>query len=273
MRNAWGFVLCLALAVPAAAFAQSRSAKIDAIAAIAPRPAATCTMSTPIACGQTINDMLDSTDCQLPDGTAVNYYTFSGSNKETITATLTSSDFAPVISLIDPNGSTKNSNLAPSPGTAEIQFTLDSTGTWTLSANNNSSTFQTGNYTINLSCGTSAPGCIPNDTTLCVADGRYSVTATFDAGGGNSGAAHAVALTSDTGYLWFFSDTNVEAVVKVLDGCGLNSRWWVFAGGLTNVAVTLTVTDTKTNTVKTYHNPAGTPFQPIQDTSAFATCP
>ena len=61
-------------------------------------------------------------------------------------------------------------------------------------------------------------------------------------------------------------------MVKTLDGCGLNSKWWVFAGGLTNVAVTLKVTDTKTATVKTYHNPPSTTFLPIQDTSAFATC-
>jgi len=273
MRNAWVSVLCLSLAVPAAALAQARSAKTNAIEAIAPRPAATCNTFTSIDCGQTLNGSLDSTDCKLNDGTAVDYYIFEGTNKEAITATLTSSAFAPIISLLDPNGHTKTANFAPSPGTAQIQFSLDSTGTWTLSANNNATSFQSGPYTISLTCGTSAPGCLPNDTTLCVAGGRFSVQATFDAGGGNAGNAHAVALTTDTGYLWFFSDTNVEVVVKVLDGCSLNSQWWVFAGGLTNVAVTLTVTDTKTGTVKTYHNPASTTFQPIQDTSAFATCP
>jgi hypothetical protein len=273
MRNAWVLVLCLALALPAAAFAQATSPKAAAIEAVAPRPAATCSVSTPITCGQTISDMLDPTDCKLDDGTAVNYYTFSGTNSEAITATLTSPDFAPVISLLDPLGHTKTANFANSPGTVQLPFSLDSTGTWTLSANNNSSTFQTGNYTINLTCGSSAPGCVPNDTTLCVENGRFSVKATFDAGHGNAGDAHAVALTGDTGYLWFFAAANVEAVVKVLNGCSLNSKWWVFAGGLTNVAVTLTVTDTKTGTVKTYNNPAKTTFQPIQDTSAFATCP
>jgi hypothetical protein len=37
--------------------------------------------------------------------------------------------------------------------------------------------------------------------------------------------------------------------------------------------VNLTLTDTKTGTVKTYTNPLGVAFQPIQDTNAFATCP
>jgi hypothetical protein len=118
-----------------------------------------------------------------------------------------------------------------------------------------------------------AGGCAASTTALCLNGGRFQVTAHFDAGGGNSGSANAVQLTSDTGYLWFFASSNVEVVVKVLDGCGLNSRYWVFAGGLTNVNVTLTVTDTKTATTRTYVNPASTAFQAIQDTSAFATCP
>jgi hypothetical protein len=80
-------------------------------------------------------------------------------------------------------------------------------------------------------------------------------------------------LTSDTGYLWFFSSQNVEAVLKVIDACGFNNRYWVFAGGLTDVEVTLTVTDTQTGAVKQYFNPRGTKFAPVQDTSAFATCP
>jgi len=62
-------------------------------------------------------------------------------------------------------------------------------------------------------------------------------------------------------------------IVKALDGCGLNSRFWVFAGGLTNVEVILTVTDTHNGAVKTYVNPMNTALAPIQDTSAFATCP
>ncbi|MEP6769608.1 MAG: hypothetical protein ABJC61_13125 [Acidobacteriota bacterium] len=54
---------------------------------------------------------------------------------------------------------------------------------------------------------------------------------------------------------------------------GRRRRWWVFAGGLTNVEVTLTVSDLHTGAVRTYRNPLGTAFQPLQDTAAFATCP
>lgn len=48
---------------------------------------------------------------------------------------------------------------------------------------------------------------------------------------------------------------------------------WIFAGGLTDVQVTITVTDTRTGLAKTYTNPQGNAFQPIQDTSALPVCP
>jgi hypothetical protein len=47
----------------------------------------------------------------------------------------------------------------------------------------------------------------------------------------------------------------------------------VFFAATTNVELHLTVTDTQTGKIKTYFNPLGTAAPPIQDTSAFATCP
>jgi hypothetical protein len=115
--------------------------------------------------------------------------------------------------------------------------------------------------------------CVADDTTLCLSAGRFEVRATYRTAQPQSGQAHAVGLTADTGYLWFFGASNVEAVIKVINACTLNNRYWVFAGGLTDVEVILTVTDTHTGAVKAYTNPLGTKFTPLQDTSAFATCP
>jgi len=122
---------------------------------------------------------------------------------------------------------------------------------------------------------TTGPGsCATDADTLCLNNGRFKVEATFKTTGGQSGNAQVVKLTDETGYLWFFSSTNVEVVVKVLNACsGPSHHYWVFAGGLTNVRTVITVTDTQTGAQKTYTNPQTTPFQPIQDTSAFATCP
>jgi hypothetical protein len=47
----------------------------------------------------------------------------------------------------------------------------------------------------------------------------------------------------------------------------------VFAGGLTNVGVVLTVVDTQTGTPTFYYSSAGPAFSPVQDTKALATCP
>ncbi len=91
---------------------------------------------------------------------------------------------------------------------------------------------------------------------------------------GPSMLATAVRLTGETGYFWFFDETNVEIIVKVLNGCvePFNS-YWFFAAGLTNVGVDIYVQDLKTGDSRNYSNPIGTPFPPIQDTTAFSTCP
>ncbi len=111
------------------------------------------------------------------------------------------------------------------------------------------------------------------ESTLRLSNSRFHVTAAFRTPQGQTETAQAVQLTDDTGYFWFFDPDNVEVILKTIDGCGLNSRFWVFAAGLTNVEVALTVTDTSTGTVKTYTNPQLTSFAPLQDTAAFATCP
>jgi hypothetical protein len=115
--------------------------------------------------------------------------------------------------------------------------------------------------------------CAAGDRTLCLNKGRFEVQATWTTPNGQTGSGHAVPLTADTGYFWFFADTNVEVVIKVLEACATNNRYWVFAGGLTNTNVRLTIRDSQTNTQKVYTNPQGTAFRPIQDTGAFATCP
>lgn len=117
-------------------------------------------------------------------------------------------------------------------------------------------------------------GCLPDATTLCLNGSRFQVTTQWHTNDGKSGAGQAVALTNDSGYFWFFGADNVEIVTKVLNACTSPApMYWVFASGLTNVGVDLTVTDTKTGQTKTYHNPINQPFPAIQDTGAFATCP
>lgn len=117
------------------------------------------------------------------------------------------------------------------------------------------------------------PPCKPDATTLCLQDGRFRVRVDWRRPDSSTGTGKALLPSNDAGEFWFFRADNTELIVKVLDGCGANNRYWVFASGLTNVRVDITVTDTKNGATKTYTNPLNQAFQPIQDTSAFATCP
>ena len=83
-----------------------------------------------------------------------------------------------------------------------------------------------------------------------------------------NGVAQAVSLTSDTGYFWFFSSNNVEIVAKAVDGRAFNNFYWFFYGALSDVAYTITVTDTERNTVKIYTNEQGN-LAGAPDTAAF----
>jgi hypothetical protein len=118
-----------------------------------------------------------------------------------------------------------------------------------------------------------SPGpCVANATTLCLNNARFRVTVFYATSDGSSGTGMAVPMTGDSGYFWFFSEENIELVVKVLSACQFNQKFWVFAGGLTNVGVTLLVEDTVTGASQTYTNPVGTPYLPLQETQAFS-CP
>jgi hypothetical protein len=114
--------------------------------------------------------------------------------------------------------------------------------------------------------------CRPGPTQLCLANGRFKVAATWRDFLGQTGTAKAVAGSDGSGAFWFFSVDNTELTVKVLDGCATNGHFWVFGAGLTDVEVSLTITDTGSGLAKTYPNSLGHAFAPILDIAAFATC-
>ncbi|MES1243588.1 MAG: plastocyanin/azurin family copper-binding protein [Acidobacteriota bacterium] len=118
--------------------------------------------------------------------------------------------------------------------------------------------------------------CVPDATTLCVNNGRFRVR-THWRSSTQSGDATAVALdfAPDSGLFYFFSSTNIEMLVKVLNACvpALGNKYWVFYAATTNVELTVTVTDSQTGKTKVYFNPLNTAALPVQDTNAFATCP
>ncbi|UCF38505.1 MAG: hypothetical protein JSU96_06605 [Acidobacteriota bacterium] len=121
---------------------------------------------------------------------------------------------------------------------------------------------------------TTSPNCESSPNTLCLNDGRFKVEVDWQEEGQSTpqraGVSHQ---RDDSGLFHFVDSSNWELLVKVLDGCDLNDRFWVFAAATTNVEFDLTVTDTIAGQSRTFSNPLGTPAGAITDTSAFATCP
>jgi len=109
----------------------------------------------------------------------------------------------------------------------------------------------------------------PDPTLLTLGAGRFEVRVAWSSSSlGTNGVGQAIPFTTDTGAFWFFQPTNVELVVKVLDGRGINGHFWVFYGAMSNVEYTITVTDTVTGAVREYHNPEGH-LASEADTTAF----
>ena len=109
--------------------------------------------------------------------------------------------------------------------------------------------------------------CVESETTLCLGAGRFAVTAAWRSSA-NAGGGHQGVLTADTGTFWFFEPTNLEIVLKVLDACSINQQYWVYAAGLTDVEVILTVTDTVSGETVAYANPLGQVHETITDVEA-----
>ncbi len=104
--------------------------------------------------------------------------------------------------------------------------------------------------------------CEASDERLCLLDDRFAVEVDFidpnvDADVPRAAGVIPSLTTGKTGFFWYFSPSNVELAVKMLDGRGVNGSFWFLYGGLSDVEYTITVTDTLTDSVATYRNEAG----------------
>lgn len=123
-------------------------------------------------------------------------------------------------------------------------------------------------WTVNAGGTAAASPCTGAGRDLCLLGNRFRVQVDWrNQHGGNSGQGTPVPLSAETGYFWFFNAGNAELMVKILDGRGVNGKFWVFYGSLSDVEYTITVTDTTTGATKTYRNPPGN-MASVADTSA-----
>jgi hypothetical protein len=121
-------------------------------------------------------------------------------------------------------------------------------------------------------------GSMPTDGTAAeFRNGRFRVSGVWRAQTGPgtyvSGTMKYTPLGSgESGVLWTENPNDWVVLLKVLDGCAINNKFWVFYAATTNIEFTITVVDTVTNVTKSYSNPINTPAAPVTDTQAFQTC-
>ena len=152
-------------------------------------------------------------------------------------------------------------------------------GVWHLDANGNDASGAHSGIVVGTAAFLTAPvapSCVPTSTSLCF-DGRFAVSATFTTPttppGTHGNGIVVPGASTNSGLFWFFSSDNWEVLVKAVNGCGLNSRWWVFSAATTNVQYRLTVTDVTSGVTKIYFNYQGISAPAVTDTDALATCP
>jgi hypothetical protein len=114
--------------------------------------------------------------------------------------------------------------------------------------------------------------CTRDSTTLCLDGNRFEVDVAWEDASAVSGAGYAMDVADDWGYFWYTDPRYIDAAVKVLDGCGINGRYWVFATLLSDFEQTLTITDTSHGALTSYFNPLGVASPAITDTTALDTC-
>jgi VWFA-related protein len=116
--------------------------------------------------------------------------------------------------------------------------------------------------------GAAGTACRANNTTLCLGGQRFQVEVSYTNLAGRVTSAPLLPLTANVGYSWFVTNRVPDLMVKVVDGRTINNAFWVFYGGLSDLAYTLKVTDTATGRVKTYTNRRGS-YVSTADTGAF----
>lgn len=166
--------------------------------------------------------------------------------------------------------STINTTIdSPQPGLVAV-YHLDGSAVDSI-AGHNGTTNGTAAYltaAVALTCGSTT------SSQLCISGSRFAVTSKWLLPDGTRGVGTVVPGSNATsGLFWFFGSDNWELLVKVLDGCPVNNRKWVFSAATTNVHYQLAVTDVKSGQTKRYFNYFGQSAPAVTDTNAFATCP
>ena len=111
-----------------------------------------------------------------------------------------------------------------------------------------------------------APG---SGTVGTLINSRFEVRVTWQDFAGNTGDGHPVNLTDHANYFWFFSSSNPEIFVKIVDNSEVKGFFSVIASGWSSVAYDILITDTCSGVSRAYSNPQGN-LGHFSDSTAFS---
>ncbi len=101
-------------------------------------------------------------------------------------------------------------------------------------------------------------GCVPSEQLFCLVEGRFGVSADFTDFNGVSGNALGQVLPGDQSVaLSLFNTDSPDVLVNLIDGSSINEQFWVSAAPLTDVELSIEVTDFVQGTQVTFSQPLG----------------
>jgi hypothetical protein len=104
--------------------------------------------------------------------------------------------------------------------------------------------------------------------------GRFAATLAWRlADLGLEGCGQPLPISSQAGAYWFFAPSLPEVLTKVIDGCAVNGRHWIFVAGATNAEYELSIKDQKTGLTRVFRHAGGSLPVTLADTAAFPECP
>lgn len=114
----------------------------------------------------------------------------------------------------------------------------------------------------------------PGDTSnnACLFDGAFEIETHWGFLAPDGGRTTLLAFSENTVLGHYGNPSNIEVVVKVLDGCSINAHFWVYIGTLTDKAQWIEVRDHQDPTrrsARMYFHPGDGPVGTLTDSRAF----
>jgi subtilisin family serine protease len=121
---------------------------------------------------------------------------------------------------------------------------------------------------------TPLPDCADTAPLLELLGGRFTAALAWRvAARGLQGCGRPIPISSQAGIYWFFAPGLPEVLVKIVDGCQVNGRHWIFVAGATSAEYELSVQDRQSGQSQLFRHAGGSLPVALRDAETFSVCP